>query len=372
MSICERLRIHCKKQPLVKAMNEIQESPLVSIIVPVYNAERFLLRLVEMIRRQSFSRWEACFVVDGDLDKSALIVTTAVREDLRMKLVVQPNRGVSKARNRGVQETRGETFTFIDVDDLILPTYLETLYGAYRCCSVTPEWVLGGWQPLHRDEELENSSIESDGVMRGLAHLTRGFLTQWLTGVVWAKLFNRAWFKTTGIDFDESLSVGEDTLFMQRILLRSNKVVEVSRYKGYGYRLPETGTSLSSMKKNEYLNARLVILRTILDLHRQEKMNSKNRIIYLANMQNCMNSLSEAVKDVGLQETYDTLRKVFPKRPWRLINSVDWLWQGYAIVFVLGMRTKMGLVVALYMYARIRQLQYWYGGLRASLRLAIV
>ena len=350
----------------------MHEAPLVSVIIPVYNAEVFLPRLVELIRGQSFLRWETCFIIGGGGDESASIITKAIREDRRMKMIVQPNQGVSVARNRGIRETQSETFTFIDVDDLVLPTYLEILYSAYNQGPEKPDWIMGGWSPLHLGEGLRELKADVVGEKMRFAHLNRGFLTQWLTGVVWAKLFNRAWFKTTGIFFDESLTVGEDTLFMQEVLLRSRKVIDMSTYRGYGYRLPETGMSLSSRKKHEYIVSRLCILKKILDFHRLEKIDYKSRVIYLANMQNSLSSLMEAIKVNGIQKTYDMLYKLFPEAPWRLVNGVCRRWRVYAIVFVIGMRTKVGLLVALYVYARIRQLQCWYGSLRAIVGLKVI
>lgn len=100
-----------------------------SIIVPVYNAERWLRKCLDSVLVQTCGDWECIFVDDGSEDASASIVNEYQRQDSRIKLVTQQHRGVGIARNFGVDRARGDYLVFLDADDTLLPTALEQLNG---------------------------------------------------------------------------------------------------------------------------------------------------------------------------------------------------------------------------------------------------
>ena len=101
--------------------------PLISIIIPMYNAQDFLSTCLTCIRNQTFSDWECICVDDGSLDDSVDIVSGFSRMDLRFKLIGQKNKGPGKARNTGMDHARGKYFTFVDADDIVHPQMLEIL-----------------------------------------------------------------------------------------------------------------------------------------------------------------------------------------------------------------------------------------------------
>ncbi|MGA2913333.1 MAG: glycosyltransferase [Methanoregula sp.] len=99
--------------------------PVVSVIIPLYNKEKYILRTINSILNQTFQDFEVIVVDDGSTDKSADVVRGFV--DPRIKLIRQENRGSSPTRNRGIYESTGELLAFIDADDEWLPIHLETL-----------------------------------------------------------------------------------------------------------------------------------------------------------------------------------------------------------------------------------------------------
>ena len=101
---------------------------LVSIIVPVYNAEKFITETIDCVRAQTYSGWELLLVEDCSRDGSADRIENYIKEkcDTRVKLIRQPfNQGAAKARNRGVQEAAGRYIAYLDADDLWPPEKLE-------------------------------------------------------------------------------------------------------------------------------------------------------------------------------------------------------------------------------------------------------
>lgn len=101
---------------------------LVSIIVPVYNVEKFIGETMDSVAAQTYPHWELLLVEDGSSDRTAEIIQDYIREqkENRIRLIVQPeNMGAARARNRGLQEARGRYIAYLDADDLWAPEKLE-------------------------------------------------------------------------------------------------------------------------------------------------------------------------------------------------------------------------------------------------------
>src|SRR5687768_11758936 len=102
-----------------------RESPLLSVVIPVYNVERYIADCLESLLAQSYLSFEAILVDDGSTDRSVAIAERYAAEDPRLRFVHQANAGLGAARNRGVAAARGTYLTFLDPDDLLVP-------GAYE------------------------------------------------------------------------------------------------------------------------------------------------------------------------------------------------------------------------------------------------
>ena len=98
-----------------------------SVVIPVYNVERYLRDCLDSVRRQSYTDWEAVCVNDGSTDGSAAILEEYAANDQRFKVVVQPNGGLSAARNTGMAKAEGDYVVFLDSDDWLEDHALETL-----------------------------------------------------------------------------------------------------------------------------------------------------------------------------------------------------------------------------------------------------
>lgn len=103
---------------------------LISVIVPVYNSETFLVRCLDSILANTYKNIEVICVNDGSTDDSARILDEYAINDKRMKIINKRNGGLSSARNAGLKESKGEFLTFIDSDDWVHPQYFEILENA--------------------------------------------------------------------------------------------------------------------------------------------------------------------------------------------------------------------------------------------------
>ncbi len=124
--------------------------PKVSIILPVYNGERFLARAIRSVQAQSFQDWELVVVDDGSKDGSAAVARTAAEKDKRLKYVFQENSGIQKALNHGLSLARGEYVARVDDDDEWLDQ--EKLQAQVDFLNAHPEHVLIGTGAIVKDE----------------------------------------------------------------------------------------------------------------------------------------------------------------------------------------------------------------------------
>ena len=100
--------------------------PKISVIVPVYNTEKFLQRCIDSVLAQTYQDFELLLIDDGSKDSSDTICDEYAAQDTRVKVFHKENGGVSSARNVGLDNARGEWITFVDSDDYIEENYLQT------------------------------------------------------------------------------------------------------------------------------------------------------------------------------------------------------------------------------------------------------
>lgn len=103
----------------------VDNNKLVSVITPLYNAERFVGQTIESVLAQTYPHWEMIVVNDGSKDHGADVVRRYAAQDSRIRLLEQPNGGCASARNHGLREAQGRYYCFLDADDYWDPTFLE-------------------------------------------------------------------------------------------------------------------------------------------------------------------------------------------------------------------------------------------------------
>lgn len=103
--------------------------PQISVIVPVYNVEKYLSRCIESILSQTFTDFELLLIDDGSTDRSGEICDEYAKKDTRIRVFHTKNRGVSAARNLGLDNAKGEWISFVDSDDWVENDYLKSLFN---------------------------------------------------------------------------------------------------------------------------------------------------------------------------------------------------------------------------------------------------
>lgn len=185
-------------------------SPLLSIVIPIYNAARFLPRCLESLIGQTYTNLEIICVDDGSTDDSGRILDEYAARDARLKVLHRENAGVSAARNRGMALATGELITFVDADDWLEP-------GAYEqvipCMQKGVDLVCFGSYVDGKVEDCclagmkEHQRVKFAGVQDAAQCIQR-------TDVfVWNKLFRKSIITAKGIRFPEDITCGEDAAF---------------------------------------------------------------------------------------------------------------------------------------------------------------
>ena len=120
---------------------------LISIIMPAYNAERWIENAINRIQKQTYSRWELIVVDDGSVDKTAAVCKSYITNDTRIKLFSQKNQGPSAARNLGLSKMKGDYFTIIDSDDLLSEDAIEKYVKAAEVFHA--DMVIAGYKMVN-------------------------------------------------------------------------------------------------------------------------------------------------------------------------------------------------------------------------------
>lgn len=179
---------------------KMENTPLVSVVVPIYKAEPYIRRCLDSIKAQTFQNYEVIMINDGTPDSSADIAAEYT-VDPRFKLFHQENRGVGYVRNRGIELAKGEYVAFVDSDDAIVPEHLEKLYSAaadadadiaccsYCCCD-------------EQGEHLRTSKITKRAGVYSSEKLIGNILRDIsIRRYLWSKLWRRSLFVSKGISF---------------------------------------------------------------------------------------------------------------------------------------------------------------------------
>ena len=221
-----------EKQKLLSKIADYESKALISIIVPIYNVEKYLRQCLDSIQDQTYQNFECLLINDGSSDNSADICREYVSKDSRFRYFEKENGGVSSARNLGIERSEGAYITFIDSDDWVDSDYLELLYmkiNEYNAdlavltykqysmndgCFYLHVWEQDYYEKYYTGNELLNS-------LPNLENYDSTF------NVSWGKLFKRNFLETA--TFNEQRIMGEDLEFNFKIFLQIKSCIYLNR-----------------------------------------------------------------------------------------------------------------------------------------------
>ena len=195
--------------------------PEISIVIPVYNAERYISGCLESILHQSYQNFEIILVDDGSKDGSALICKEYAKKSDRIKLIEQENRGVSAARNVGKKRAVGKYVLFVDADDALHPEMLKTMYfeAAQKELDVTICAVKRVTTSADMSEPVAMADFRMLTKEEAVCCLLQGKKVE---SGAWNKLFRTELIRN--IDFIEGKRINEDKYFVFQSFLTADKI----------------------------------------------------------------------------------------------------------------------------------------------------
>lgn len=214
--------------------------PIISVIVPVYKAEKYLSMCICSILNQTFKDFELILVDDGSPDNSGKICDDYGLKDNRIRVIHQSNSGVAIARNNGIQVSKGEWITFVDADDWIEPeTYDIALKTALEKKADLLQWSIS--------VDLENQQIKTKKYMTGY------FLPEtdatYLEPSMCHKLISRKIICDNNIKFPEKITLSEDRYFAFLCYMHSSKNFALDNVF-YHYRMTAESATHNMNEKN--------------------------------------------------------------------------------------------------------------------------
>ncbi len=289
------------------------QNELITMIVAIYNVEPYLSVCLESVRNQTYKNLDIILIDDGSTDGCPGICDAYGEKDDRIRVIHQANRGLSGARNRGIEEAKGEIVTFVDADDRLHPQFCEILYR--RMKETEADVSVGNYEFIHRiDEEKPDRTRETECFTK------TGYEAQFLfyngamcirNGVACMKLYRKHCFDS--IRFPEG-RIHEDSFVMPFIYDTVRKVTYTDAV--VYYYLVRTGSITGSyhLKRLDQLEAQ----RQVLSLYRERGY----RELYAKACESYLHSIRNHYFDVKryfphekevLKELDETFEQVYKK-----------------------------------------------------------
>ncbi|MFA9189949.1 glycosyltransferase [Flavobacterium sp. FZUC8N2.13] len=250
---------------------------LISVIIPVFNAEIYLSHCLNSIHQQDFKDFEVLIVNDGSTDSSLTIVQHYVEKDSRFVVHEQLNQGVSAARNNALSKASGDFIVFVDADDWLEAEYLSTLLNTMTdneadlvCCGYYDYSIYATRLPIN-DFKGKTTVLKTDEMMYALLNGT--------AGVPWAKLYRKAIIDKFGIRFNNQVKMSEDLVFNLEYVSCCENII-INKYHGYNYNRLHS-TSVSSKVNPDYLSSYEISNELMILLWRKIKLEDLKLINYI-------------------------------------------------------------------------------------------
>lgn len=256
---------------------------MISIIVPVYNAEKFLKKCITSIQKQTLQDWELILVDDGSSDSSGMICDMISKDDARIKVIHQSNHGVSAARNAGLDCATGDYVMFVDSDDWIEPTLCQTLLDA----ASQADLVIGGYKEVYLDKVITHKVKEYRmQFQNSSAYIFEQLYKENLLNCPVSKLYKRNLLIKQR--FDQDVKLGEDFLFNLAYFTKC-KSISVVETSAYAYNMLNENSATKKFREDDFYQ--------VISLYHKgktfvEQYIHSNSLLYALQRQLCLNGIN--------------------------------------------------------------------------------
>lgn len=306
---------------------------LVSIIVAVYNAHKYLDECVNTLLRQTYEQIEIILVDDGSKDNSLSICRKYENDYENVFVYAKENEGSASARNLGLSHASGEYVIFVDADDEVSEDYIEKLYSGVQGHDV----VICGFDRFNENGIQVTKILKTDGVISREAAYEHTFASNIITGAAWNKLFRTEILNKYNIKFSREIFKSEDTLFVAEYYAHCESFAYIGENL-YHYRMnPESKTQEIYMHKvfNPKKNTMIDVGERVVSLN--ENSNQQIRAIcYYRQVRCCLWVMMQWIITGYYDKAYAKKMKHYSQKYGKIYRSFSYATQFQKYV-VLGM-----------------------------------
>lgn len=223
---------------------------LISIIVPIYNVDRYLEKCIESLKNQTYKNLEIILINDGSTDNSEQICRKEEKQDNRIVFINKKNGGAASAKNEGLKIAKGDYITFVDSDDFIEADMIEYMVNTIK--KYNSDIVQCSFTNLYKDTEkfTYDKIVEQKISSKDFLEL---FLTKWDSSLFWNKLFKREVIEN--VFFKEGRCI-DDEFFTYKCVINSENIVTSNKIV-YNYRMRKSGVMKSESSQKQILKDRV-------------------------------------------------------------------------------------------------------------------
>ncbi len=227
-----------------------------SIVIPVYNSEKYIKKCIDSVLNQTFDHFELILVDDGSSDASSDIIDSYLDVDSRIRVIHQDNKGAISARNAGLQNARGEYITFIDSDDWIdSDMYLKMMNHVYQnnsdivACGFTEEW---GDKTFIRGNSFPTGAYKDDALveLKKKALCDGRFYTPGIIPSLWSKIIKKSLLLERSSEPPLEVRMGDDGCITYLAIANAKSIVVDNSICSYHYRI--VASSMAHAYDKEY------------------------------------------------------------------------------------------------------------------------
>lgn len=261
-------------------------SELISIIIPVYNGEKYISRMIDSILGQTYKNYELIIVNDGSNDDTFNIISQYSSLE-NVVIIDKENTGVSDTRNVGLNKANGDYIIFLDADDYVEKEFLEKLYFRIKednsdvaMCQykeISAETIVFINDLKDYDDVLDSIRIKQELIPSMIANVKGKSLVK---GLVWRTLIKKKLIHENRLLFDKNIAIAEDMIFLMQVYYCANSIsiVKDHLYNYYRYE----GSTLTKYFKDNF-NKNMYFHDTLIDLLKKQNIYLMCEHLYLSN-----------------------------------------------------------------------------------------
>lgn len=303
---------------------------LITIIIPIYNVDKYLKKTMESIINQSYKNIEILLINDGSTDNSGKICDIYAKKDNRIKVFHQENKGVSSARNLGINNAKGEYIVFVDGDDYVSSKYISSLY---ECITKNEaDMAVQMYVNYYSDNRMiRNIKEDINANISGVEFIDFEILEGRDT-TVYVKIYLKSIIDKFKIRFNENISNLEDMLFLFYYSSHCNKVNYTSTVNYYRI-IRKDGVAFSGFNEKK-----LTALK-VFDIIDKELKEYKNNLFIIKNMINKFNTILYFYAEIIFENVDDKELKK------SLLSDIKHMYKRYSSYVKLNSKIKFFILI---------------------------